>query len=433
MISVADGQRRKLTSPAQAASYADDIPAISPAGRTLAFVRRAAPPTGANVYLLSLNGSMPVGEARQLTRTGRGVYGLAWTSDGRELVFSSRDASGPIFVTGTVRARLWRISARASSKAAPELLAGVTEGAVNPAISRPGPGTPARLAYERQVIDTNIWGAELDESGHLRRGTTPVISSTRLDITPQISPDGRRIAFGSDRSGHYEIYLCDSDGRNVGQLTSTGLNARAPRWSPDGSKVAFDARGAGLADIYVIGVDGSRLTQLTSEPSDDVRPSWSKDGQWIYFRSSRSGTDQIWKIPAGGGPLVQITRNGAYDAFESPDGKLLYFVKSGDAPGLWSVPVDGGEETSVLGPVSQSYWAVADKGIFFLDLTAGVRALKPIKFFDFQTRKTRDIGSVQSPVVGDIPGFSVSPDGRRMVWLQVDQADSDLMLIDKFR
>jgi eukaryotic-like serine/threonine-protein kinase len=312
-------------------------------------------------------------------------------------------------------------------------LAGVTEGAVSPAISRPAAGAPVRLAYERQVIDTNIWSAELNDSGRLQQGAAPLIASTRLDITPQLSPDGKRIAFASDRNGNYDIYLCDSDGRNVAQLTSMGLNARAPRWSPDGSKIAFDARSTGLADIFVMGVDGGPLSQLTSEPSDDVRPSWSKDGRWIYFRSDRSGMRQIWKVPSSGGAPLQVTQNGAYDAIESPDGQLLYFVKSPRRPGLWSVPIEGGEETAVLGSVWQSYWAAAEKGICFLDLTAGVRSAKPIKLFDFRTRQTRDIGTVQNEVVPDVPGLSISSDGRRILWGQVDQSDSDLMLIGNFR
>jgi Tol biopolymer transport system component len=312
-------------------------------------------------------------------------------------------------------------------------LAGVTEGAVSPAISRPPAGAPVRLAYERQVIDTNIWRADLNEFGRLQQGTTPLIASTRLDITPQISPNGKRIAFASDRSGHYEIYICDIDRHNVSQLTSMGVNARAPRWSPDGSKISFDARNAGLADIFVTGVDGGPLSQLTSEPSDEVRPSWSIDGRWIYFRSDRSGMNQIWKVPSSGGALVQVTRNGAYDAFESRDGKLLYFVKGQRRPGLWSMPVDGGEETSVLGSVWPSYWAVAENGIAFLDLTAGERSAKPIRFFDFVTRQSRTIGTVQNEVLFDIPGLSISSDGRRLVWVQIDQSDSDLMLIGNFR
>jgi hypothetical protein len=144
--------------------------------------------------------------------------------------------------------------------------------------------------------------------------------------------------------------------------------------------------------------------------------------------------NQIWKVPSNGGALVQVTRTGAYDAFESPDGKLLCFVKSSFRPGLWSVPVDGGDETSVLDSVWQSYWAVAENGICFLDLTAGLRSAKPIKFFDFRTRQSRDIGTVQNEVLPDVPGLSISFNGRRLVWVQVDdQSDSDLMLIGNFR
>jgi Tol biopolymer transport system component len=277
------------------------MPAISPDGRALAFVREPQLISG-DVCLLSLNGSGPVGEPRQLTRIGRLMFGLTWPPDSRELVLASLSTSGSVFFTSSARSLLWRIPTQGSSAGAPELLAGVTEGAVSPAVSRPAAGAPVRLGYERQVIDTNIWRAELGESGRLHQGTTPLITSTRLEITPQISPDGKRMAFASDRSGHYEIYVCDIDGRNVAQLTSMGVNARAPRWSPDGSKIAFDARG-GFADIYVIGVDGGPLSQLTSEPSDDVRPSWSKDGRWIYFRSDRSGMNQICKVPFLQGPF----------------------------------------------------------------------------------------------------------------------------------
>ena len=79
------------------------MPAISPDGQTVALVRASLSING-DIYLLSLNGSTPVGEARQLTRTGRQIFGLAWTADSRELVFSSRSTSGSVFVTQRVRA-----------------------------------------------------------------------------------------------------------------------------------------------------------------------------------------------------------------------------------------------------------------------------------------------------------------------------------------
>ncbi|MBI3694945.1 MAG: PD40 domain-containing protein, partial [Acidobacteria bacterium] len=220
----------------------------------------------------------------------------------------------------------------------------------------------------------NIWLMEL---GPHRGGAPPAVvaPSTYYDSTPQLSPDGAKVAFRSTRSGAAAIWLCNRDGSNVVQLTSIG-DGRAPRWSPDGLQIAFDARvpTGSLADIYVIRSEGGGLRRLTTWDSDEVRPSWSQDGQWIYFRSDRSGRQEIWKIASQGREPIRITRNGGFEAQESPDGKLLYFVKEGVADskardyekgsrpgGLWQMPLGGGEEKLVLASVSHSYWAVAGK------------------------------------------------------------------------
>ena len=151
--------------------------------------------------------------------------------------------------------------------------------------------------------------------------------------------------------------MCAADGSNPVQLTSFGTRVPdAPRWSPDGQRIAFAALVASNnRDIYVVGADGGAPRRLTTEPSEEGRPGWSQDGRWIYFRSDRSGSQQIWKMPAEGGPPVQVTRTGGFEAFESPDGKLLYYTKGRQTPGLWSMPVGGGEETRVLEKVLSNY------------------------------------------------------------------------------
>ncbi len=426
LISVANGERRKLTSPPQE-TVGDIGFAFSPAGRDLAFARWTGP-SSADLYLLSSIGDATP-DLRLWRNIGHNIFGLVWTSDGQELVFSAATSSG-VAETALARATLWRVAAHGSPSAGPQRLGGVGEGAVNPAISRSVPGSSARLAYQRTMIDTNIWGLELTASGQIVHPAAPLISSTRLDGTPQISPDGRKIAFSSDRSGPVEIYICDADGRNVAQLTSMGGNSRAPSWSPDGLQVAFDSRTRGKADIFVVGVDGRPPTRFTSEPSDEVRPSWSKDGRWIYFRSDRSGINQIWKISVVGGAIMQVTQNGGFEAVESSDGKLLYYIKLGDRAGLWSMPISGGEESLVSDSVGQSFWAVADRGIYFLDLATPETL---IRFLDFGTGRVNEIGAVHNKVVFGSPGLSVSKDGRRIVWSQIDHTDSDLVLIDNFR
>ncbi|HEX6622898.1 MAG TPA: LpqB family beta-propeller domain-containing protein, partial [Pyrinomonadaceae bacterium] len=164
------------------------------------------------------------------------------------------------------------------------------------------------------------------------------MSSTRADSGPQYSPDGRKVVFSSSHTGPLEVWACEADGSNPVQVTSFGgPHVGSPRWSPDGRQIVFDSPAEGHRDIYVVGVDGGKPRRLTVEASADVRPSWSRDGRFVYFGSDRGGGWQVWKAPAEGGATIQLTKGGGREAFDSPDGKFVYYTKA-DAPGLWRVP-----------------------------------------------------------------------------------------------
>jgi hypothetical protein len=275
-----------------------------------------------------------------------------------------------------------------------------------------------------------------------------LIASTRWEGSPQFSPDGRRIAFDSTRSGRGQIWIADSDGSNPRQLTffhSGGTNS--PRWSPDGKRIVFASMQNNNRDLYTVSADGGPVQRLTDDPSEEGRPSWSRDGRWIYCYSKRTGSQEIWKIPAkGGGKAVQVTKGGGHESFESPDGKLLYYEDYG-LKGLRSIPTDdssGPREGAVLiDSVRPGFWAVAEKGIYFVEFDDRYAASRfilyhfdvrqPIKFYDFKTEKFSEIGSIQKPVVRSAPSFSVTWDGRYIAWSQVDKSESDLMMIDNFR
>ena len=77
----------------------------------------------------------------------------------------------------------------------------------------------------------------------------------------------------------------------------------------------------------MINAAGGSARRLTDDKSEDVLPSWSRDGRWIYFGSRRSGDWQIWRMNMDNEQLEQVTRNGGFEAFESADGKTLYFAK----------------------------------------------------------------------------------------------------------
>src|SRR5207302_1584076 len=161
------------------------------------------------------------------------------------------------------------------------------------------------------------------------------------DVSPQLSPNGRRIAFASSRSvDGIAIWLANADGAGLVQLTRGPENYHgSPRWSPDGRSIAFDAQSKeGLWNVKVVDSSGGQPRQLTDGPFSSTVPSWSQDGKWIYFASDRGGRFEIWRAPAQGGSAGQITRNGGYVALESADSKTLYYSKSSSGP-LYARPL----------------------------------------------------------------------------------------------
>ncbi len=413
LLSTETGEKRKLTLP-PAQYVGDGYPTFCPDGQTLAFTRTRVG-TVDDIYVVPVLG----GEPRRLTSDNRWIHGLAWTPDGRSIVFSSNRGGSQ---------SLWRVS---PSTGAPERLAAGGETAYWPSISRQG----SRLAYTQYLTDSNIWRAPGPSSTGRRASPAKLIASTRPDVGPQFSPDGKRIVFVSGRSGSPEIWLCDSEGLNPVQLTSFGGPLTGvPRWSPDGQRIAFDSIKEGHPDIYVVSAEGGSPRRLTTESSSDVRPSWSKDGRWIYFGSDRSGAWQVWKMPAEGGSAVQVTRQGGREAFESPDGKFVYYSKQLGVSGIWRVPVEGGEETQVLDRGEQSNWAVLDQGICLLNRKA--TPVPATEFFSFATRRLTQLGALPNEArtpMGMAPAFGVSRDGRWILYVQVDRVESDIMLVENFR
>ncbi len=412
LLSVDTLEKRRLTSTPEQ-YLGDGYPVFSPDGQTLAFIRQASEGS-MDIYVAPVSG----GEPRRLTSDNRQMWGLDWTADGREIVFSS--IRGGSF-------SLWRIPAIGGT---PEPLAVGGDYAQFPSASRQG----NRLAYTQTSFDVNIWKFEVPDSMGKSASPTEVISSTRDDHGPQISPDGKRIAFDSARSGSYEVWVCEADGSNPIQLTSFG--GGDPRWSPDGRQIVFESRAEShYANIYVINAEGGTPRRLTTDSSAHVVPNWSRDGRWIYFTSNKSnGEDwQLWKMPAEGGQAVQVTQHGGMAAVESSDGKFIYYAKFSD-PGIWRMPVEGGEENLVLkqlGPGFWGNWAMADQGIYFVNLDA--KRNPTIKFFNFATRRVTQVAAPEKlPVLG-MPGLAVSSDGRWILYAQVDQDISDIMLVENFR
>ena len=404
-VDVRSGAVRRLTSPP--AQAADVGGGFSPDGRHLAFLRLSSGNPQGNIYIQDLDDErQPTGEPRALTTDGTQLGPPAWTPDGEELLFPSNR---------TGRSGLWRMSAGGGTP-------------VRVPLAGTDPRQPAahgnRLAYVQQTADTNIWAVPTSGTGEPVR----IVSSTLNDMTPDYSPDGRRIAFCSDRSGSLEIWVAASDGSRPEQLTSFGSGESCtPRWSPDGSHLVFDSNAeAGQFEVYRISADGGQPRRLTDSPETDGIASFSRDGRWIYFMSNRSGRAEVWKVPAAGGEPVQVTANGGYAALESIDGRTLFFTK-GQPASLWSMPVDGGAETRVLERVTARNFVPAADGIYFVSFESGAFWHRFLAFASRSVRPIRQLPRNPHNII------SVSADQRWLAYAQVDHAGSDIVVAEHFR
>ena len=214
-IAVDSGERRRLTRPPEDSRVGDVLPAFSPDGRTLAFSRYGSG-LSSDLYLLDLDQDLnPQGEPRRRTFIEQVMGGHGFTSDGRDIVFAAGALGAP---------SLWRVPT--SGTTSPERLP-FGENAGYPQISRQG----NRLAYTTGEGNANIYRLNMPIADGVTGATVQLISSSQWERDPQYSPDGKRIAFVSFRSGDAEIWKCDSDGSNPVQLTSLGARiVGKPRW-----------------------------------------------------------------------------------------------------------------------------------------------------------------------------------------------------------
>ncbi|MCG8607533.1 hypothetical protein MJD09_21440, partial [bacterium] len=163
-----------------------------------------------------------------------------------------------------------------------------------------------------------------------------------------ISPDGKLIAFSSDRSGNQDIWTMPIAGGEPHQLTTDPTPDWHPNWSPDGQRIVFYAFRSGNRDIWVMPSSGGNARQLTHHEKVDYVPTWSPDGQRIAFVSERSGDRDLWQVEPDGDNPTPLTSGPAldYDPSWSPDGSKIAFYSYRDRDyvfGIWTLSVDGGK------------------------------------------------------------------------------------------
>jgi Tol biopolymer transport system component len=339
--------------------------------------------------------------------------GLTWSADDKKLIYSrwkgrGSDELGEVTVANGFVKRL------------------VLEGsALRPAVSPKAD----KLAYSSLSVSSTIWRRDLL---HPESPGVELFPSSRTQYDAQYSPDGKRIAFASMRSGVQGVWISNDDGSNVVQISNPNHVSGSPRWSPDGNKVAFDSRPLDRWEIYVAAVTEGTPRKLVTNISGIIRPQWSHDGKWIYFASNETGRAGIYRCPASGGDAVLLSKDvDGFTSQESFDGKTVYFSTHTDNSTLKKAPLPGQHSTDAevdgLPRLSDSRnWTLSPGGIYFVP----AEAPGSVRYLDFASKQIRPVFEVDKHLG---TGLSVSSDGRWMLYSQDRSITGDIMLVDHFR
>lgn len=389
------------SAPTSPAGNADDwIPAYSPDGRKLSFAR--AWPDGKLSMMV-----MDARSGKELHRLPLDISSVnyAWSVDGRGL-----------YMTNASRQRrgLWYVELETARWQ--QVMPGIGQlGRLAVANSR---GNMAMEIY-RGHADIVEFTADARERTLQGSGAN--------EYEPQLSPDGRALAFVSDRTGDPQIWLAEDD-RPPRPLTSLpGANMTGLRWSPDGRALLFVAEVAMVSDLYRVTISDETTMRLTHDGHAKNAPVWMQDGR-IRIPIRGETTWDIWLIDPSGAAPVKIDENRDYIDM-STDGSMLLTGNSGGSKLTWTaLKGEGGGTLDLPVPLSRRNVVVCPDTIYAARLNLPAAEIIAV---DRKTGTERRLGLV--PRTESRGQISADCETGSVIMMQFVGQESDLVLLNPVR
>jgi Tol biopolymer transport system component len=387
--------RRDLTAPE--AGQHDYYPAFSRDGRWLAF-GRVSDLGEQDIHRMPADGGTP----ERLTRQQAVLSNLAWTPDD-SLVYISDKGGEWAF---------WRV--RPGQE--PEWI-GLSNGDVQfPALSADG----RLLAFERIQLHSRLQLVGLDPQAPAPRD---LLASTRQDWYPNCSADGTRVAFTSNRSGQFGIWVVDpAQGEPRPLRERLGVVPVAPSLAPDAGEVLYSEVVGADTDICRVRLSDGEHRCLTRGAGSDVHPSVLRDGSGFVFASTRDGAYHLFQADRDGSNVRRLSRTAAIAPRAIPGDRVL-FLRLGK-PGLWLREADG-REREIHADLPPTGFRNFDSDGVHVWLLDGRRHLQRVAL---QDGKTEDLGEV--PGADFRSGLSLCAGPARYAYARLERDEVDLGLVE---
>lgn len=387
--------------------YKDRDFVFSPDGQQLAVTRRVNR-FNENLYLVDIQTK----EATQLTFDEEDIVGLTWHPNGKSLVYGAQRADNR-------RGYIVDLSTG-------EITDMQIDGFSYPAFAK----QTHELFYQQRSEKYHL--ANLALNSEIASSPFPVVESEFNHQDPHYSNKSKKLAYVSNESGYYELWVSDHNGEKRQQLTFLKQTVRFPRWSHDGEKIAFLAPvKANLADkIYIYDLNSQTLSIVPSQHQSHNRPTWSWDDSAIISAVYEKEYTDLHQINIATGESTRISYDGSrYGLMISPT-TLLY---TSENSGLWQKEINIDENNNTL-PIVKIHgddfkarysWTYTPKGIYF---TQTFDRHRQLSFYQFESHQTKPLLKLPKYALGS--GLTVIDEKNELLFTQASSRQADIKKIE---